>query len=208
VIVVCSLSKYLVDSVFKAGGKSLKKSFERQVKENETDPVISVAADGKLASKAVYFVPWKPDSDPNKLCESIEKLVKNVIKKAASENYKSIAFPAIGCGEYGCSISLVAQTFVRRVRELLKKHPITVLFVIQPDKIDIYEEFRKQLGSSGQQEEISILQPVSLTIGKGIIDVEKGDITKQTVITFFYRFNVSFFSFRSMLLLEVHHRKI
>jgi hypothetical protein len=153
-----------------------------KVKENKTDPVISIPASGQLASKAVYFVPWKPNADPNILCQSIEQLVINVIDKVASENYTSVAFPAIGCGEYGCSISLVAQTFVRRVRQQLTKHPITVLFVIQPDKIHIYEEFHKQLGLLGQQEEILIPKQVSLTIGKGIIEVEKGDITKQTVI--------------------------
>ncbi len=193
-IVVCSLSKYLVDSVFKAGGKSLKNAFDKKVKENETSPVISVPADGKLASKAIYFVPWKPDPDPTILCQTIEKLVSNVIKKAASENYKSIAFHAIGCGEYGCSVSLVAQTLVRRARQQLTKYPITVVFVIQPDKMDVYEEFRTQLGSSGQQEDVPIAKLVSLTIEKGIIEIVKGDITKQIVISCLTKSNDHFSS--------------
>jgi hypothetical protein len=105
-------------------------------------------------------------------------LVSDVIKTAASENYKSIAFPAIGCGEYGCSISVIAQAFVREVEQQLITYPIAISFVIQPNKINIYEEFQKQVGSFQHQEQNSI------TIDKGIIQIEKGDITKQTVTIF------------------------
>ncbi len=117
----------------------------------------------------------------------------NVIKKAASEQYRSVAFPAIGCGEYGCSINLVAQTFVRQIQQLLTKYPISVLFVIQPERMDVYEEFREQIRSLGPQHEASVpLQPVSLAIEKGIIEIIKGDITKQTVILSFQQFEISF----------------
>lgn len=178
-IVVCSLSKYLVESVFKAAGKSFKRAFEAQVKENETASVISVRSEGELGSKAVYFVPWKPSSDPQMLVQSIEQLVKNVMKKAASEKYRSIAFPAIGCGEYGCDIELIARTFVGKVRELLERWPISILFVIQPGKTDVYEKFRNEIGGSSEAAE----PVISLAVGKGIIEVQKGDITKQNVST-------------------------
>lgn len=180
-IVVCSLSKYLVESVFKAAGSSFQKSFDAKVKENEKAAVISVSSEGQLASKAVYFVPWKPSSDPGKLSQSIEQLVKNVVKKAASEDYRSIAFPAIGCGEYGCPVNLIADTFVQIARELLTKTPMSILFVIQPGKTDVYEEFRSRIGPS--EPAVAAEPPVSLTIGKGTIEVQKGDITKQTVST-------------------------
>ena len=176
-IVVCSLSKYLVESVFKAAGKSFKRSFDAQVKENQTASVISIRSEGDLGSKAVYFVPWKPSADRQKLVQSIEQLVKNVVKKAASEDYQSIAFPAIGCGEYDCDIDLIARTFVGKVRELLNKYSISVLFVIQPDKTNVYEKFRNEIGSSVEATE----QPISLTVEKGTIEVQKGDITKQDV---------------------------
>ncbi len=39
-----------------------------------------------------------------------------------------------------------------------------------------------------EQTEITKPKPVSLAIGKGIIEVEKGDITKQMVITLFSEF--------------------
>ncbi|CAF1250021.1 unnamed protein product [Adineta steineri] len=115
VIVVCSLSTTLRESVLKIGGDLIKYSFETEYKNNPTAPIISIAASGQLAAKTVYFLPWKPNVDNIKCCESIRKFVSNAMEKAANENYKSIAFPAVGCGQYGCSISLVAWTLVDEV---------------------------------------------------------------------------------------------
>ncbi len=72
---------------------------------------------------------------------------------------------------------------VRQVQQQLNKYPIEVSFVIQPDKRDIYDEFQKQIGVL---EQIPLTKSASLTIEKGLIEIEKGDITKQMVITLFY----------------------
>ncbi|CAF3619339.1 unnamed protein product [Rotaria sordida] len=180
VIVICSLSKNLVESVLVAGGDSLRKLFKMKIKEIHKSSIISVATDGKLASKAIYFVLWEPNSDPNILCQSIRKLVSNVIEKAINENYKSIAFPAIGCGEYGCSIRLIAETFIEEIYEQLNEYSMKILFVIQPDRIDIYNEFQKQLNLF-QQQPISISKSNSIMIEEGKIEIEQGDIIKQNV---------------------------
>ncbi|CAF3986264.1 unnamed protein product [Adineta steineri] len=114
-IVVCSLSKTLHESVLKIGGDLIKNSFATEYKNNPTAPIIAIAASGQLAAKTVYFLPWKPNIDNIKCCESIRKFVSNAMEKAASENYKSIAFPVVGSGRYKCSISLVAWTLVDEV---------------------------------------------------------------------------------------------
>lgn len=56
---------------------------------------------------------------------------------------------------------------------------MTVLFVIQPDRTDIYDEFRRQVASKDKS---SIQKSISSSVGKGTIDIVKGDITKQQVI--------------------------
>ena len=198
-----------MDAVFKAGGKSLKTAFDKKAKEDHQSSVISIPAQGPLGSKAVYFVPWKPDSDHSLLSQSIEKLVKNVMKKAASENYQSIAFPAIGCGAFGCPIDLIAQTFITQCQQQLTKYPLSILFVIQPGKTEIYDEFRRHMGSSKHEPTTVKEPPVSQTIGSGVIEVKKGDITKQKVnISFVYsRLLCFFYLVRLMLLLVVHHRR-
>lgn len=169
-----------MDAVFKAGGRSLKANFDKKIKENDKAAVISVPAEGSLASKAVYFVAWKPNSDENTLRLSIEQLVNNVIKKATSEKLQSIAFPAIGCGGYECSTSLIAQTFIKQCRKCLKTAPMSITFVIQPDKNDIFQEFQQQI-SPTKSDAAATEPPVSANIGSGIIEVKKGDITKQKV---------------------------
>ncbi|CAF5140656.1 unnamed protein product, partial [Rotaria sp. Silwood1] len=180
VIVICCLSKNLVESVLVAGGNSLRKLFKMKIKEISENSVVSVTTDGKLASKAIYFVLWKPSSDSNILCQSIRKLVSNVIEKAISENYKSIAFPAVGCGEYGCSIELIAETFIEEIHQQLIEYSMKILFVIQPDRINIYNEFQKQLNLF-QQQQTSITKSISIIIEEGKIEIEQGDITKQNV---------------------------
>ncbi|CAF4063349.1 unnamed protein product [Rotaria magnacalcarata] len=161
------------------GGKSLRIAYNVRHKQNAHEPVISIPTDGKVASKAVYFVDWQPKDNPKLLCRSIEQLVSNVIETAASENYKSIAFPAIGCGQYGCPASLVAQTFVKQVEKELIKHPMMISFVIQKDRPEIYDEFLQQIDSDEQKLEASTPKRMSIKVGDATLEIIKGDITKQ-----------------------------
>ncbi|CAF4583628.1 unnamed protein product, partial [Rotaria sp. Silwood2] len=151
IIVICTLSKYLLDSVFAACGNSLKKLFDIKIKENPKTSVIDITTDGKIPSKVIYFIVWQPDSDSNLLYQSIPELLSTIIEKAINENYKSIAFSPIGCDHYGY-------------------------------RIDIYDEFYKQLNSFQQHEQNPIKKSVSITIEKGKIEIEQGDIIKQNVI--------------------------
>lgn len=182
-----------MDAVFKAGGKTLKSTFEKKVKENEKSAVISIPAEGSLKSKAIYFVPWKPSSDHNTLCQSIEQLVENVINRAASEKFQSIAFPAIGCGEFGCPIDLIAKTFVGHCQQLTTKYPLSVVFVIQSEKTEIYNNFHRHVGSSRHRETTVKEPPVSLRIENRMIEVKKGDITQQEVNISLYKVNFQCF---------------
>ncbi len=52
--------------------------------------------------------------------------------------------------------------------------------------------FFKLFRSPVKHEQTLIKKTVSLAIGKGIIEVEKGDITKQMVITLFSEFETLF----------------
>ncbi|CAF1429504.1 unnamed protein product [Adineta steineri] len=178
VIVVCSSSKTLCENVFKSGGNSIKVSYEAELKKNPTAPIITVTANGHVAAKTIYFLPWQPDADLIKFCDSVKTFVSNAMEKAASESYQSIAIPAIGCGLHGCSISLVAGTFVKEVHRQLFKYPMSVSFVIQPDRKDVYDEFQKQISLIQQASEI---KPISMTIGKGTLEIQLADITTQKV---------------------------
>ncbi|CAF1167765.1 unnamed protein product [Rotaria sordida] len=186
VIVVCSSSIGLLASVLQAGGDTVMSSYNIELRKNSTQ-IIAVAASGQLLAKAIYFVSWEPNSDEILLCKSLEKLVSDVIKKATNEKYKSIAFPAIGCGQFGCSINLVTKTLIGKVHQLRTFHSMTVSFIIQPDRTDIYDEFQKQIDLLEPFEQLEPLErtpeipTVSVPIKNGMIIVEKGNITTQKV---------------------------
>jgi hypothetical protein len=104
------------------------------------------------------------------------------MEKAATDKYRSIAFPAIGCGQHGCSISIVAQTIVEETRRQLAKHPMSVTFLIQPERTDIYDEFQKQIHPIQPTQQLpQEKKKISTRVGKGTIEVEKGNITAQKV---------------------------
>ncbi|CAF4172022.1 unnamed protein product [Rotaria sordida] len=195
VVVVCSSSIGLLTSVLQAGGDVFMNSYNTEFRKNPTN-IIAIAASGQLLAKLIYFIPWEPDSDETLLCRSLKKFVSNAIEKAVNDNYKSIAFPAIGCGQFGCSLSLVAKTLIEEVHQLRTLHPIVVSFIIQPDRTDIYDEFQKQIALLDlpepleQLETLEQLEPLERTpeiptvcvpVGNGMIIVEKGNITTQKV---------------------------
>jgi O-acetyl-ADP-ribose deacetylase (regulator of RNase III) len=177
---VCSSSKVLLENVFKVGGDTVKTAYNSQSNQNQST-VIAVPAGRQLLSKQIYFLPWQPNSDEAELCKSLKKFVSNAIEKAVSENYQSIAFPAIGCGQFGCPIKLVAKTLITEAHRLLETHAISVSFIIQPDRVDIYDEFQKQIDLLEQSQQPPGVPPVCVSIGKGMIVVEKGNITTQKV---------------------------
>ncbi|CAF3262026.1 unnamed protein product [Rotaria sp. Silwood2] len=186
VVVVCSSSIGLLTSVLQAGGDALMNSYNIEYRKNPAN-IIAIAASGQLLAKVIYFIPWEPDSDETVLGTSLKKLVSNAIEKAVNGNYKSIAFPAIGCGQYGCSLSLVAKTLIEEAHQLQTLYPIAVSFIIQPDRTDIYDEFKNQIDLLESSEQLEPLErtpetpTVSLPIGNGTIIVEKGNITTQKV---------------------------
>jgi O-acetyl-ADP-ribose deacetylase (regulator of RNase III) len=156
-------------------------SYNAEINKNSEASVITVQAAGQLASKWIYFLPWMADSDASVLQQSIEKFVSDAVEKAVEEGYRSIAFPAIGCGQFGCSINLVAQAMVGEVCRKLQAYNMSISFVIQPERADVYDEFRKQVDIILSQLLQNTMKIMSATVGKGRIEVEQGDITMQKV---------------------------
>ena len=140
-------------------------------------------AEGQLASKRVYFLPWKVHFDKGLLQKSVKTFVANAITRAVQEGYYSIAFPAIGCGQVGCSVTLVAQSMVEEAHQLSHKHGMSVLFVIEPQRADVYQEFQKEINSRPLSSVMSTMPTkiVSLPVNKGVIEVELGDLVTQKV---------------------------
>ncbi|CAF1433138.1 unnamed protein product [Adineta ricciae] len=178
VIVVCRSSRTIRESVLEAGGYLMKLSYNNELNNSSTDPVISIAATGQVCARKAYFLAWKPSVDADTLRQSVSTFICDAMSKAASENVRSIAFPAIGCGGYGCTISLIAQTMVEAISQQLTLYPMAVSVVTQSDRTDVCNEFRKQVNLF---QSTSQTESVALGIGTGMIEVQMGDITQQNV---------------------------
>ena len=112
---------------------------------------------------------------------SIEKFLADAIRKGVEDYHQSIAFPVIGCGKIGHSIDVISQVLIEeadRHRQLLK-HRISVLFVSESGRTDIYDRFQQQIFSLESFEDV---QSVSITVKKGRSTVEQENITTQEVI--------------------------
>ncbi|CAF1160141.1 unnamed protein product [Adineta steineri] len=181
VIVVCSTSNFLRENILKLGGDAIQTSYNTQSKNNTTNSLITVATNGKFPSKQIYFLPCKCSEDENLLRDALKNFLATVIKAATAANYQSIAFPAIGCGRMGCSIQSVAEIMVSEVRCQIKQYPISVSFIIQPEKQDIYDEFQKQINSDQSLRKIPNTRTISTSIRNATIEVSMGDITTQNV---------------------------
>lgn len=155
--------------------------YKTKIKETPKASIIAIPAAGQLACKRIYFLPWVIDSDTSVLQKSIETFVSNAVEKLVKEEYQSIGFPAIGCGQFGCSIDFVAKTMVGEAYRQSKIHNISVLFVMQPERTDNYNEFEKQINMLQLESSFDKITRISDTVGRGRIEVELGDITKQQV---------------------------
>ncbi|CAF1213396.1 unnamed protein product [Adineta steineri] len=181
VIVVCSTSNFLLENILKLGGDAIQTSYSTQLKNNTTNSLITVATNGKFPSKQIYFLPCKCSEDENLLRDALKNFLATIIKAATAANYQSIAFPAIGCGRMGCSVQSVAEIMVSEVRCQIKQYPISVSFIIQPEKQDIYDEFQKQINSDQPLRKILNTRTISTSIRNATIEVSMGDITAQNV---------------------------
>lgn len=150
-IAASSSSENLAQILLNAAGEETSKHFYEQLVSNPNALVI-VLPPGKLQCKNIFFLKWEPNKDEEVLKQSIEDLIHNLVQNLIQHKFTSLAFPAIGCGEYGFNINILVKTMVRCFRtELMKrKLPWRIHFVIQPHQQQIFDEFSRQLIACNQ----------------------------------------------------------
>ena len=129
----------------------MKTAYNTEYEKNPNAILISTSS-GVLPCKRIFFVKWQPDKDDAKLRQSLVDLIWNVIQNVMAYKFTSLAFPAIGCGKYACSVNIVVKTLVREMKNQLSTRDLqlTVKFVIQADQQHIYDEFCKQVLATQQ----------------------------------------------------------
>ncbi|CAF1242378.1 unnamed protein product [Adineta ricciae] len=181
VIVISRTSAYLLESVLQAAGQSVRDDYDMKLSRDPNASLISVRTRDKLLAKRVYFVSCQLSSDPVQMDLSIKNLITDAMKRASNDGYQSIAFPAIGCGLAGCSSSFVAKTMVEEIYNQLKTYSLSILFVIEVGKDDIFDQFTRAIKSIPQVEESDTeMKQILVDVGNSVVIVEKGDILQQT----------------------------
>ena len=149
VIIGSSSSEFLIKAITKVAGAEVQKAYHTEYDNNSNAVLISTPA-GALPCKRIFFIKWQPSIDKDALRQSLVDLIWTVMQNMLSHKFTSLAFPAIGCGKHGCSVDVVVKTLVKEMKNqlIMRKLPLTVKFVIQPEQTNIYDEFCKQLLTS------------------------------------------------------------
>jgi O-acetyl-ADP-ribose deacetylase (regulator of RNase III) len=146
VIIGSSSSANLMRAIFEAAGDDVQQAYNLECQNNSHAILISTVP-GDLPCKRIFFLEWKPDRNEEKLRQSLVDRIWMAMQHLIQYNFTSIAFPAIGCGEHGCSIDLIVKTLVKELKHqlIIRNLPLTVKFIIQSNQQNIYDEFCKQV---------------------------------------------------------------
>ena len=129
-------------------GNSIRRMYENERK-YQPDKSVSTNS-GNLVCKTIYFIPC-PQLSSNTSESTFRNFVKEAIRIATNDSsvrIRSLAFPAIGCGQSGCDSNFVAKTLIRAVAYELEHQPslrFDVHFVIRRSQPDTFAAFRSEL---------------------------------------------------------------
>lgn len=146
-IVVCSTSKILFNSILQQAGSIVTEEYNRlSTAVNQENPIIETGP-GNLNCKAILFLPWIPpiNRDPTSLCNSISEFVTKLLHHIFyhPKVYRTVAIPAIGCGLLQCPVDIVAKAMidatVAKLTEVMLY--VKVSFIILPNEFHVHQKF-------------------------------------------------------------------
>jgi O-acetyl-ADP-ribose deacetylase (regulator of RNase III) len=143
VIVVCSSSDGLRESVLQAAGSSIQKAYEKKNALATESDTFSLRC-RNLPCKEIFFLEWTPSNHIVLNEETIKQFISKAMAYVLSQNYRSVAFPSIGCGQFGLDPAFIAQTMINYVR--IEKYPLNVVFIIHPQSHHVFNAFQNANG--------------------------------------------------------------
>ena len=120
--------------------------YDTECEANPTSTLISISS-GQLPCNRIYFVSWAPEKNLALFRKSFVDFVSIALQNAIISGFTSIALPIIGCGRHACSVDLIGKMMVNEVKKQLTviKTPLIVKFIVEPDRDNVYEIFRKHI---------------------------------------------------------------
>ncbi|CAF1246118.1 unnamed protein product, partial [Didymodactylos carnosus] len=196
-VVVCSTSGILRDSILKQAGSVVKEDYDKASKTNY-DSLIELNP-GNLNCEKLLFLPWNKPVHSSKLAESLRTFVSVIIQyiafQANTRSIESVAFPAIGCGKFGCPVDIVAKEMIFEAKKQLEKTKLNlrISFVMLKEQQNVFREFSNAISIIQRKEDAFAqishkLSSISITLKS----YSKGNIIKcqQAIELFFNNFKM------------------
>ncbi|UJR19491.1 hypothetical protein I4U23_022620 [Adineta vaga] len=139
VIVVCSSSDGLRESVLRAAGPYVQRAYAQAIRTIPNNEMIVLEC-SNLPCQRILFLPWIPDQKIIFTEQTIQNFLSTAVKYVLNENYTSVAFPAIGCGQYGCDVDFIARTMINHIK--IESYPLNITITICPKFHNIFNAFQ------------------------------------------------------------------
>jgi O-acetyl-ADP-ribose deacetylase (regulator of RNase III) len=153
VIVVCSTSQVLCNIILRQAGVVVTEEYNRLSTTVNQQNCIIETGPGKLNCKAILFLSWIPplNHDSTILQQSISEFVSKSLHHIFyhPKVYKTVAFPAVGCGLLGYPVDVIAKAMIDATVAKLTETMLytTVSFVILPSEFNIHQRFADRMAS-------------------------------------------------------------
>ncbi len=137
---------YLCEDILRKAGPSIKQEYEEATKLSPSEPFET--SSGQLKCRKLLFLPWNIDkTSTDASYQSIRNFVTRAVQHAIKAHHTSIAFPAIGCGQFNVDENIVANEMLFEAqKQLLTANVLLqIIFVILPDQTNVYEAFQAKL---------------------------------------------------------------
>lgn len=146
-IVIPIQSKCLRKSILARAGVSVQKCYRRKIKRhwNESFRLFS----GNLNCQRIYFLTC-PDLSRHASDSVFARFVSEAVRLAISDTkttVRSIAYPAIGCGNCHCDSRCVAKALITTANIELQRNTsgnLHIYFLIEPGRENIYDDFQDE----------------------------------------------------------------
>jgi hypothetical protein len=135
----------LRESVLEAAGPKFRKAYDRKNASAEEFETFALRC-SSLPCKEIFFLEWTPSDHIALTEQTIKDFIADAVEYVLSENYKSIAFPSIGCGQFGLDPDFIAKTMIDHVK--IENYPLNVAFIIHPQSHNVFNAFQNATGKN------------------------------------------------------------
>lgn len=144
VIVISSSSNGLIKSLLGSAGSDVRRKYEEKTASATKTQTFAIKC-ANLRCREILFIPWSPSQSDVLTEQTIRNFLSEAITYVIDRNYTSVAFPAIGCGQFELDADVVAHTMIDYIK--MNKCSLDITFAIHPDCHSVFDSFQSAYGN-------------------------------------------------------------